>query len=105
MRKNLNNEGENESEYTSENQSLASKSSIRSSSLSSISQINMNYIDIKNSQNDDIDYEDKNKIIYDILEDKGICEQLFKCPIIYQSLKENHKHILMIIFVIFLIMN
>jgi len=63
----------------------------------------IDYIDIKNSINDDLDYEDKNKIIYDILEDKGICEQLFKCPIIYQSLKENHKHILMIIFVIFLI--
>ena len=38
----LNNEGEMENEYTSESQSLASKSSIRSSSLSSISQISMN---------------------------------------------------------------
>ena len=63
----------------------------------------IDYIDIRNSQNDDIDYMDKNKIIYDILEDKGICKQLFKCPIIYQSLKENHKHILMVIFVVFLI--
>jgi len=63
----------------------------------------IDYIDIKNSQKDDIDYEDKNKIIYDILEDKGICEQLFKCPTIYQSLKENHKHILMVLFVLFLI--
>ena len=63
----------------------------------------IDYIDIRNSQNDDIDYIDKNKIIYDILEDKGICKQLFKCPIIYQSLKENHKHILMVIFIVFLI--
>ena len=63
----------------------------------------IDYIDIKNSQNDDKDYEDKNQIVYDILEDKGLCKQLFKCPIIYQSLKENHKHILMIIFVVFLI--
>ena len=62
----------------------------------------IDYIDIKNSQNDDRDYEDKNQIVYDILEDKGLCKQLFKCPIIYQSLKENHKHILMIIFVVFL---
>ena len=63
----------------------------------------IDYIDIKNSQNDDKDYEDKNQIVYGILEDKGLCKQLFKCPIIYQSLKENHKHILMIIFVVFLI--
>ena len=60
----------------------------------------IDYIDIKTV---DIDFEDKNKIVYDILEDKGICKKLFKCPIVYQSLKENHKHILTVIFVLFFI--
>ena len=62
----LNNEGEMENEYTSESQSFASKSSIRSSSLSSISQINMNDKNIINKIGVIIkSYTDKKSIILD----------------------------------------
>ena len=63
---NINNEGEMESEYTSESQSLASKSSIRSSSVSSISQISMNDKNIINKIGVIIkSYTDKKSIILD----------------------------------------
>ena len=63
---NINNEGERESEYTSESQSLASKSSIRSSSLSSMSQININDKNIINKIGVIIkSYIDKKSIILD----------------------------------------
>ena len=63
----------------------------------------IDYINVKKYNSYDIDYDDKNKIVYNILEDKNICVQLFKCPIIYQSLKESNKHIIMLSTVIILI--
>jgi palmitoyltransferase len=62
-----------------------------------------------NNNNKCIDYinlsndEDNNNLtIYNILEDKNICDRIFKCPVIYESLKNNHNHIGMIIFVFFI---
>jgi palmitoyltransferase len=62
-----------------------------------------------NNNNKCIDYinlsndEDNNNLtIYNILEDKNICDRIFKCQVIYQSLKNNHNHIGMIIFVFFI---
>ena len=43
----------------------------------------------------------KQEAIYDILENKNIFIKIFKCPIIYQNLKNQHKNLLMI-FVIFI---
>ena len=59
-------------------------------------------IDYINLQNKNEDF-DNNLIIYNILKHKNIFVKLFKCPIIYQNLKNHHKHIFMLIFILFLI--
>lgn len=59
-------------------------------------------IDYINLQNKNEDYEN-NLIMYNILKHKNMFVKIFKCPIIYQSLKNHHKHIFMLIFILFLI--
>ena len=60
--------------------------------------------DIKDKKNNIAIQYSKDKSIYNILESKNIFRQAFKCETDYQSLKNSHRHILMIILLIFLIL-
>ena len=57
---------------------------------------------IKDNKNKKVIQYTQDKVIYDLLEDKNFFRIAFKCETQYQSLKNHHRNILMIILLIFM---